>query len=146
MHHLDLGLFYYQIEYTRELLKKMQSNLKVNKIDRRLAKIPRFLRLKIFSHGIQSIARLTANEYWDLMKVMVFVIDNIYNDHIANIEYFIENKKLVFLYQAWNEMYIISRYEEFSQSDLDTFKVRINLIFMKTFKVLQIFLIIIKLF
>lgn len=143
MHHLDLGLFHYQIEYTRELLKKMQSNLKVDEIDRRLAKIPRFPGLKIFSHGIQSIARLTANEYRDLMKVMVFVIDNIYNDHIANIEYFIENKELAFLYQVWNEMYIISRYEEFSQSDLDTFKVRINL---KTFEVLQIFLIIIKLF
>ena len=80
------------------------------------------------------------------MKVMVFVIDNIYNDHIMNIEYFIKNKELAFLYQAWNEMYIISRYEEFSQSDLDTFKVRINLIFIKTFEVLQIFLIIIKLF
>jgi hypothetical protein len=146
MHHFNLGLFHYQIEYTRELLKKMQSNLKVDEIDRRLAEIPRFLGLKIFSHGIQSIAKLTANEYRDLMKVMVFVIDNIYNDHIANIEYFIENKELAFLYQAWNEMYIISRYEEFSQSDLDTFKVRINLIFMKTFKVLQIFLIIIKLF
>jgi hypothetical protein len=146
MHHLDLGLFHYQIEYTRELLKKMQSNLKVDEIDRRLAKIPRFPGLKIFSHGIQSIARLTANEYRDLMKVMVFVIDNIYNDYITNIEYFIENKELAFLYQAWNEMYIISRYEEFSQSDLDMFKVRINLIFMKTFEVLQIFLIIIKLF
>ena len=98
MHHLDLGLFHYQIEYTQELLKKMQSNLKVDEIDRRLAKIPRFPGLKIFSHGIQSIVRLTANEYRDLMKVMVFVIDNIYNDHITNIEYFIENKEFAFLY------------------------------------------------
>ena len=135
MHYLDLGLFHYQIEYTRELLKKIQSNLIVDEIDRRLVKIPRFLELKIFSHGIQSIVRLTANKYQNLMKVMVLVI-----------EYFIENKELAFLYQAWNEMYIISRYEEFSQNDLDMFKVRINLIFMKTFEVLQIFLIIIKLF
>jgi hypothetical protein len=125
MHHLDLGLFHYQIEYTRELLKKIQSNLTVDEIDRRLAKIPRFPGLKIFSHGIQSIARLIANEYRDLMKVMVFVIDNIYNDYVGNVEYVIENKELVFLYQEWNEMYIISRYEKFSQSNLDTFKIRI---------------------
>ena len=43
-------------------------------------KIPRFPGLKIFSHGIQSISRFTANEYKNLIKVMVFVIDNLYNN------------------------------------------------------------------
>ncbi|CAB4376815.1 unnamed protein product [Rhizophagus irregularis] len=62
MHHLDLGLFRYQIEYTRELLKSQKHSL-INIIDQRLAMIPRYSGLKIFSNGLQSISRLTANEY-----------------------------------------------------------------------------------
>ena len=80
--------------------------------------------LKIFSRGIQSITRFTADEYRNLMKVMVFVIDNLYNNDVQNIEFFVENIELTILYQEWNEMYIISRYEEFSESDLKKFKVK----------------------
>ena len=58
------------------------------------------------------------------MKVMVFVIDNLYNNDIRNIEFFVENTELTILYQEWNEIYIISRYEEFSESDLKKFKVK----------------------
>lgn len=124
MHHLDLGLFHYQIEYTREILKNMQGNSLLDEMDRRLSNIPRYMGLKIFSRGIQSIARFTADEYRNLMKVMVFVIDNLYNNNVRNIEFFVENTELTILYQEWNEMYIISRYEEFSESDLKKFKVK----------------------
>ena len=80
MHHLDLGLFHYQIEYTRELLKELLGTSIIDEMDRRLAKIPRFPGLKIFLHGIQTVARFTAKEYRELIKVMVFIIDNLYND------------------------------------------------------------------
>ena len=70
MHHLDLGLFNYQIEYTRKLLGERYGKSLIDKIDHRLAAIPRFSGLKIFSNGIQSIARLTANEYRNLMKIL----------------------------------------------------------------------------
>jgi len=119
MHYLDLGLFLYQIEYIREFLKNLHNTLN-DEINWRLSKIPRFPGLKIFSHGIQSISRLTAKEYRDLMKIMVFVIDDIYQDNIQNIK----NKKLTILYKEWNKMYIISRYEEFGESDLIKFKVK----------------------
>ena len=56
------------------------------------------------------------------MKVMVFVIDNLYSD-IENPKFFINNKELTILYQEWNEMYIISRYKEFSKSNLKKFEV-----------------------
>jgi hypothetical protein len=125
MHHLDLGLFHYQIEYTQELLKMQHGNFLVDEVDRRLAAIPRYPGLKIFSSGLQSIARLTASEYRDLMKVMVFVIDNLYEENTRNVENFVNNKNLVELYEMWNEMYEISRYEEFKDSDLTKFKVRI---------------------
>ena len=125
MHHLDLGLFIYQITFTREILKLQHhnGNMLVNKIDRRLAAIPRFPDLKIFSNGLQSIARLTANEYRNLMKVMLFVIDNLYDGNDDEVENFVSNYDLAKLYQYWNEMYILSRSEEFSESDLVKFNV-----------------------
>lgn len=124
MHHLDLGLFQYQIEYTREILRKQIGNFILDEVDRRLAAIPRFHGLKIFTNGLQSIARLTASEYRSLMKVMVFVIDNLYQENIIrDVEDSVKNKDLAKLYETWNDMYIISRYETFKESDLNKFKV-----------------------
>jgi hypothetical protein len=125
MHHLDLGLFAYQITFTYEILKLQNDNgnILINKIDRHLAEILHFSDLKIFSNGLKSIARLTANEYRNLMKVMIFVIDNLYDTNDDEVENFISNYDLVKLYQYWNEMYILSRSEEFSESDLVIFNV-----------------------
>ena len=125
MHHLDLGLFAYQMNFTCDILKfqHRNGNMLVNKIDSRLAAILRFHDLKIFSNGFQSIARLTANEYRDLMKVMIFVIDNLYEGDNDTVENFVNNHDLTKLYQCWNEMYILSRSEEFSKSDLAKFNV-----------------------
>jgi hypothetical protein len=108
MHHLDLGLFKYQIEYTIELLKKKKI---VDEMNWRIAKIPRYPGLKIFSKGLQSIARLTASEYRDIMKVMVFVVDGLLN------------KSLPEVYVKWNEMYLLSRSENFKENDLQDFQV-----------------------
>src|SRR6266542_874887 len=120
MHHLNLGLFRYQIEHTKKLLESQYGKSLVDKMDHRLALIPRFPELKIFTNGIQSIARLTANEYRNLIKV---VVDNLYEDE--NCESFVVNKDLVKLYKTWNKMYTISRYEMFKESKLIKFRVGI---------------------
>ena len=57
------------------------------------------------------------------MKVMIFVVDNLYDSNDDELENFISNYDLVKLYQYWNEMYILSRSEEFSESDLIKFNV-----------------------
>ena len=57
------------------------------------------------------------------MKVMVFVVDNLYGKNGKAVNNFISNNDLVKLYVSWNEMYILSRFEEFSESDLVKFKV-----------------------
>ncbi|RHZ57428.1 hypothetical protein Glove_388g8 [Diversispora epigaea] len=75
MYHLDLGLFHYQA-----LFQKQDSSL-VGKIDDRLSKIPRFQKFQMFTNGLQSISRMTAKEYRILMKVMVFVVDNLYKEN-----------------------------------------------------------------
>ena len=107
MHHLDLGLYHYQIEFTKQLLSKSL----INKLNQRIAKIPRHPGLKRFAGGLQSIARLTASEYRDLMKVMVFVVDDLLD------------KTLTEVYVKWNEMYLLSRLETFKESDLKNFQV-----------------------
>ncbi|GET59623.1 hypothetical protein GLOIN_2v1783703 [Rhizophagus irregularis DAOM 181602=DAOM 197198] len=139
MHHLDLGLFRYQIIFTCDILKlqHVNGNKLVEEVDRRLAAIPRFPAIKIFSNGLQSIARLTANEYRSLMKVMIFVIDNLYDENNNEVDNFVNNDDLVKLYEYWNEMYILSRYEEFSESDLEKFNDAIHRwarMFVKAFK------------
>ena len=108
MHHLDLGLYKYQIEYTTELLKQKKI---VDEMNWRIANIPRYPGLKIFSKGLQSIARLTANEYRDIMKVMVFVVDGLLSKSLSEV------------YVKWNEMYLLSRLEKFKESDLQDFQV-----------------------
>jgi hypothetical protein len=110
MHHLDLGLFHYQIRFTKDLIK-LGGKSKVDKMDQRIAMIPRHSGLKIFSGGLQSIARLTASEYRDLMKVMVFVVDNLVNKELSEV------------YVKWNKMYLMSRFESFKESDLENFQV-----------------------
>ena len=77
MHHLDLGLFHYQVTYTRELLKEVCGQKAVDELDKRLANIPRYPGLKIFKHGLENIKQFTADEYRNMMKVFIFVIEGI---------------------------------------------------------------------
>ena len=54
---------------------------------------------------------------------MIFVIDNLYDENNDVVENFVSNYNLTKLYQYWNEMYILSRLEEFSESNLVKFNV-----------------------
>ncbi|RHZ82281.1 hypothetical protein Glove_110g25 [Diversispora epigaea] len=110
MHHLDLGLFKYQIEFTMELLKKKKS---LNKVNERIANIPRHSQLKVFKKGIQ-LSRLTASKHRDMMKIMVFVVDDLQIENLSEV------------YVKWNEMYLLSRSEKFKESDLENFQKAIN--------------------
>jgi hypothetical protein len=120
MHHLDLGLFNYQITFTYDLLKQSYGASILDKVDKRLANIPRFPELKIFKNGIQSLSRVTANEYRNLMKVMIFVLDNLDISEALN-------KNLLNLYEVWNNMYIMSRSKEFDDQSLKDFEVIRNI-------------------
>ncbi|RHZ76803.1 hypothetical protein Glove_192g37 [Diversispora epigaea] len=102
-------------------LQKQDSSL-VGKIDDRLSKIPRFQKFQMFTNGLQSISRMTAKEYRILMKVMVFVIDNLYKENKNNVEDFVENRKLSEVYAKWNKIYMMSRSEIFTESDLENFQ------------------------
>jgi hypothetical protein len=116
LHHCDIGLFKYQMEYTKECLRMHDSDID-KLIDQRLKQIPKHYSLKIFNNGINDLSRLTASEYRALMQQMVFVLDQILpNDNMLN-------KKLVNVFVLWNNMYMISKLDEFNESDLVLFKV-----------------------
>ncbi|PKY60818.1 hypothetical protein RhiirA4_431393, partial [Rhizophagus irregularis] len=55
MHHLDLGLFKYMLEYTQDLLIEQCGNYAIEEFNNRLAAIPKFTGLKIFNNGITSV-------------------------------------------------------------------------------------------
>ena len=127
MHHLDLGLYKYQVEYTRELLKEWCDTDGVAEFDDRLGKIPRFPGLKLFKHGLGNIKRFTADEFRAMIRQLVFIVDGIIitlhkPDYTVNQAKYMD-KQLVQLYVDWNKMYIFSRKDEFIESDLKTFKV-----------------------
>ncbi|UZN99335.1 uncharacterized protein OCT59_000613 [Rhizophagus irregularis] len=68
---------------------------------------------------------------------MIFVIDNLYDENNNEVDNFVNNDDLAKLYEYWNEMYILSRYEEFSESDLEKFNDAIHRwtwMFVKAFK------------
>ena len=65
---------------------------------------------------------MTAKEYRALMKIIVFVVDNLYKENKNNVEDFIENRKLSEVFAKWNKMYMMSRLEIFTESDLENFR------------------------
>lgn len=127
MHHLDLGLFNYQVTFTRELLKELCGQVAVTELDNRLSSIPRFPGLKIFKNGLENIKRFTANEFRNMMKVFLFVVEGIITKHHKPSVNTNDAKRyddaLVDVYYRWNKMYLCSRQESFTESDLDEFEV-----------------------
>jgi hypothetical protein len=127
MHHLDLGLYKYQVEYTQELLMEWCGSSGITEFDNRLSKIPRFPGLKLFKHGLGNIKRFTAEEFRAMMRQLVFVVDGIistlYKPNYTINQAKSMDKQLVQLYVDWNNMYIFSRKDEFTETDLEVFKV-----------------------
>ena len=110
MHHLDLGLYKYQVEYTQELLKEWCGTDGVAEFDDRLGKILHFSGLKLFKHGLGNIKRFTADEFRAMMRQLVFIVDGIIitlhkPDYTVNQAKYMD-KQLVQLYVDWNKMYI----------------------------------------
>ena len=50
------------------------------------------------------------------MKIMIFALNDL-------VSYETLNKKLMKIYEDWNNIYVLSRYEEFTDNDLIYFEV-----------------------
>jgi len=118
MHHIDLGLFKYQLEFTQEILKKVRG-LELQKIfDERLRQIPRFPGLKLLSK-VGQLKVMTASDYRHIMKIVIFALDEIFSE-----ENEITCKELCELYTKFNKMYTMSRQESYIENELNIFEVR----------------------
>lgn len=122
MHALDLGLFRYNIQFTREMLARIGGQEAIKVMDERLGKIPRFTNLKLFKTGLADLKRFTANDYRNMMKVMVFVVEGILDESTE------ENTELIHLFIEWNDMYLASRRSSYTDKQLHEFQVRVNTI------------------
>jgi len=118
MHHIDLGLFKYQLEFTQEILKEAGGTELLKEFDERLRQIPRFPGLKFLSKlGHLKVA--TAADHRHMMKIIIFALDEIFEEvnQITCVE-------LCELYAKFSKMYIMSRQESYSEKDLKIFEVK----------------------
>lgn len=120
MHHIDLGLFKYQLEFTQEILKKVGGTELQKIFDERLRQIPRFPGLKLLSK-LGQLKVATASDYRHIMKIAIFGLDEIFGEWND-----ITCKELCEIYAKFSEMYIMSRKESYTESELKKFEVIIS--------------------
>jgi hypothetical protein len=121
MHLLDLGITKYLLEFTRAYLQQNVSNKAVKEMDHRLCAIPRHPGLIIVKNGLENVSKFTANDYRNIMKVIIFVIDNLYDNYS---EGGITCEKLCNIFHKYLTMYMMLRQELFTEIDLEELEVR----------------------
>ncbi|RHZ80684.1 hypothetical protein Glove_132g242 [Diversispora epigaea] len=96
----------------------------IDEMNNRVKLIPRYKDLKSFPNGFLHLTLLTASEYWSLMKIMIFIVDELYED--SGSPNFIKNNKITEVYLKWNKMYLLSRKENYEESDVTLLQESIN--------------------
>jgi len=114
MHHIDLGLFKYQLEFTQDILKEVGGVELQDNFDNRLRQIPRFFWPKTVSH----LKVITAADYRHIMKIAIFALDGIFEEWNN-----ITCDELCQLYAKFSKMYIMSRKESYTENELKVFEV-----------------------
>lgn len=122
MHLLDLGISKYLLEFTRNYLQQKVGLGAVKQMDLRLCRIPRYPGLIIIKNGLENVSRFTANDYRNIMKVIIFVIDNLYVEYRAG---GMPCERLCEIYHKYLKMYMILRKESFAHVDLQELEVAV---------------------
>jgi hypothetical protein len=118
MHHIDLGLFKYQLEFTQEILKEIGGLELQKEFDDRLRQIPRFSGLKLLSK-LGQLKVITAADYRHIMKIVIFSLDSIFEGNWNGITC----DELCDVYAKFSKMYMISRKESYTENELKVFEV-----------------------
>jgi len=72
---------------------------------------------------LENVSKFTANDYRNIMKVIIFVIDNLYNNHK---EGGIPCERLCKIFYMYLKMYMKLRQESFTNPDLTELEVNID--------------------
>lgn len=123
MHMLDLGITKYLLEFTREYLQQKVNAKAVREMDHRLCAIPRYPGLTILKNGLENISKFTANDYRNIMKVIIFVLDNLYGNYKDG---GIPCERLCDVYHLYLMMYMKLRQESFTDIELAELEVNID--------------------
>ena len=123
MHHIDLGLFKYQLDFTQDILKEVGGADLQKEFDTRLRQIPRFPGLKLINK-LGHLKVVTAADYRHIMKIAIFALDDIFEESWNGI---VTCDELCNLYAKFSKMYIMSRQESYTENDLKKFEVIIKL-------------------
>ena len=92
-------------------------------MDHRLYTVSRYQGLTILKNGLENVSKFTADDYHNIMKVIIFVIDNLYDDYK---ESGISCKRLCNIFYKYLKMYMKIRQESFIDIDLTELEVNIN--------------------
>uniref|UniRef100_U9UFB6 Uncharacterized protein n=3 Tax=Rhizophagus irregularis TaxID=588596 RepID=U9UFB6_RHIID len=104
MHLQEIGLFPYMLDFTREMIMYQSGNQIITKMDVQLATITPFSGLRILRNGYQQGAKFTGAEMRDVMKIIIFVLDELYtNNDIIRHRNDTENTKEKFNEDELNE-------------------------------------------
>ena len=120
MHMLDLGITKYLIEFTHTYLQQKVNNKAVKEMDHRLYAIPRHSGLIILKNELENISKFTVNNYRNIMKVIIFIIDNLYENYN---EGEILCKSLCDVFYTYLKMYMVLRQETFTDLNLEILEV-----------------------
>ena len=124
MHLQEIGLFPYMLDYTRDMLMHQCGNRILSIMDTRLATITRFDGLRILKKGYRQGSKFTGGEMRDVMKIIIFVLDELYTtDDYSTDDETISCKILIQFYIKFIKMYITSRQKQFNENDLKRFEV-----------------------
>ena len=111
MHVCDLGLTKYMVEYFLEKLVDEEGNKKIDQLNERLLSLPRFNNLKIPDKGLQNRTNFTAKDWRNILKVIIFVIDRMFQNN--NI-----NNQVIICFRLWMEIYLSLRRDSFTKRAL----------------------------
>ena len=123
MHMLDLEITKYLLEFTREYLQQKVNAKAVKEMDHRLCIIPCYPGLIILKNGLENISKFTANDYRNIIKVIIFVIDNLYRDYKDER---ISCDRLCNVFYIYLKMYMMLCQESFTDMDLEKLQVNIK--------------------
>ena len=77
-------------------------------MEQRLATIPQYTSLKIMKNRLD-IMHMTADDYHNIMKVIIFVLDNLYTQQEGE---GVTNADLSEVFYCFNKMYMVMRMKE----------------------------------
>ena len=115
MHLLDLGISKYLLEFTWTYIQQKVGMITIKKMDLWLHIIFQYQELVIIKNNLENILWFTANDYCNIMKMIIFIIDNLFVEYKDG---GVPCERLCEIFCKYMEIYIKTHQESFTDDDL----------------------------